>query len=89
MAPHTSKLSLQLDVDLPEFIREGDIEYPFEDTDDLGDENKIRGNWSSRIDYLLSALGFTFGIGTLWRYIFIGNYFIYTCYYYYLFNYFF
>ncbi|KHN78185.1 Sodium-dependent acetylcholine transporter [Toxocara canis] len=58
----------KLDFDLPEFVREGDIEYPFEDTDDVGDENKIRGNWSSRTDYVLSALGFTFGIGNVWRF---------------------
>ncbi|VDK18107.1 unnamed protein product, partial [Anisakis simplex] len=58
----------KLDVDLPEFIREGDIEYPFEDTDDVGDENKIRGNWSSTTDYMLSTIGFIFNIGNIWRF---------------------
>lgn len=58
---------LQLDLDVPDYVREGDVEYPFEDIDDMGDENKIRGNWSSRTDYLLSAVGFIFNLGNLWR----------------------
>lgn len=39
---------------------EGDIAYPFEDVSS-GDENKIRGNWSSKIDFVLSGLGFVVG----------------------------
>uniref|UniRef100_A0A1I7XAZ6 Solute carrier family 6 member 8 n=1 Tax=Heterorhabditis bacteriophora TaxID=37862 RepID=A0A1I7XAZ6_HETBA len=53
----------QMDVKLPEYVREGDIEYPFEETTGVGDENRIRGNWCNRADYLLAATGFTFGIG--------------------------
>ncbi|KAL3090129.1 hypothetical protein niasHS_006581 [Heterodera schachtii] len=44
------------------------IEYPFEETGGEGDENRIRGNWSSKLDYLLSAFGYTFAIGNLWRF---------------------
>ncbi|KAK0418475.1 hypothetical protein QR680_013577 [Steinernema hermaphroditum] len=51
-----------------DYVREGDIEYPFEDPFAGGDENKIRGNWSSRADYILSVVGFTFGLGNLWRF---------------------
>uniref|UniRef100_A0A0N5AJ66 Transporter n=1 Tax=Syphacia muris TaxID=451379 RepID=A0A0N5AJ66_9BILA len=61
------QFNFKLEIDLPEYEREGDIEYPFEDTDDVGDENKIRGNWSSRGEYLISSLGFIFGIGNIWR----------------------
>lgn len=62
-------------MDLPEYEREGDIEYPFEDTDDVGDENKIRGNWSSRAECLISSLGFIFGIGNICRYVYILKFF--------------
>ncbi|KAI3409917.1 transporter [Globodera pallida] len=44
------------------------IEYPFEETGGGGDENRIRGNWSSKLDYLLSAFGYTFALGNLWRF---------------------
>lgn len=44
------------------------IEYPFEETLGTGDENRIRKNWSSKIDYFLSIFGFTFALGNLWRF---------------------
>lgn len=44
------------------------IEYPFEETFSSGDENRIRGNWSSKIDYYLSVFGFTFALSNLWRF---------------------
>lgn len=52
-----------MDAKLPGYVREGDIEYPFEETSGVGDENRIRGNWSTKTDYMLAAVGFTFGIG--------------------------
>ncbi|WKX98886.1 hypothetical protein Q1695_014062 [Nippostrongylus brasiliensis] len=61
----------QMDAKLPGYVREGDIEYPFEETSGVGDENRIRGNWSSKTDYMLAAVGFTFGIGNLWRFPFL------------------
>ncbi|CAJ0599966.1 unnamed protein product [Cylicocyclus nassatus] len=61
----------QMDAKLPDYVREGDIEYPFEETSGVGDENRIRGNWSSKMDYMLAAVGFTFGIGNLWRFPFL------------------
>ena len=47
---------------------EGEIEYPFEDCGGSGDENKIRGNWSSSADYYLAVFGFTFALGNLWHF---------------------
>lgn len=44
------------------------IEYPFEETTGTGDENRIRGNWSLKLDYLLSAFGYIFALGNLWRF---------------------
>uniref|UniRef100_A0A914LTW0 Transporter n=1 Tax=Meloidogyne incognita TaxID=6306 RepID=A0A914LTW0_MELIC len=44
------------------------IEYPFEETGGSGDENRIRGNWSLKLDYLFSIFGYTFALGNLWRF---------------------
>ncbi|VDM51930.1 unnamed protein product [Angiostrongylus costaricensis] len=60
-----------MDAKFPDYVREGDIEYPFEETDGVGDENRIRGNWCSKTDYMLAIVGFTFGIGNLWRFPFL------------------
>lgn len=51
-----------------EFVDEGDIEYPFEEVGGNGDENRIRGNWPSHMDYYMSVFGFTFALGNLWRF---------------------
>ncbi|KFD55633.1 hypothetical protein M514_03381 [Trichuris suis] len=43
-----------------------EIEYPFEDTANSAEENKIRGNWASRTECLLSCVGFLFNYRHLW-----------------------
>lgn len=47
---------------------EPNIDYPFEELCAGGDENRIRGNWSSKTDFFLSVFGFTFALGNLWRF---------------------
>ena len=47
---------------------EGCMDYPFEDTVGIGDENRIRGNFSAKMDYFFSIFGFTFALGNLWRF---------------------
>lgn len=32
------------------------------------DENPLRGNWALKADYMLSVIGFTVGLGNLWRF---------------------
>ncbi|XP_064608266.1 uncharacterized protein LOC135472612 [Liolophura sinensis] len=45
-----------------------DIDGYSADTNSSDDENKVRGNWAGKLEFIMSGLGYVVGLGNVWRF---------------------